>query len=119
MDPLIHDLERGRGPRRRLAQGDGATGDLFAPVPPPRNGTETSREAARHVAPQSAAMRAQVYDVICAAGPSGVTRSEISAATGIKKDTVNARVSELLSKALIKAIGKRDGEGLLYPTGGR
>jgi DNA-directed RNA polymerase specialized sigma24 family protein len=117
MDPLIHDLERGRGPRRRLAQGDGATGDLFAPVPPPHNGTDTSRDAARRVAPQSAAMRAQVYDAICLAGASGVTRSDIAGAIGMKKDTVNARVSELLTRGLVKVVGKRDGEGLLYPTG--
>jgi predicted HTH transcriptional regulator len=52
------------------------------------------------------------------AGPAGATRSEIAAVTNIKKDTVNARVSELLSRTLVKQIGKRDGEGLLYPTRG-
>jgi chromosome segregation and condensation protein ScpB len=26
-------------------------------------------------------------------------------------------VSELLTRGLVKVVGKRDGEGLLYPTG--
>lgn len=117
MDPEIFDLEHGR-PKRRAAAQDTATGDLFAPPPPPpHNGTETSREAARKIAPKAASLRAVVYDAICMAGAAGATRSEIANSTGIKKDTANARVSELLSRTLVKQIGKRDGEGLLYPTG--
>ena len=118
MDPHLHDLEHARAPERRTPTTDTATGDLFAPAPPPHNGTETSKAAARKVAPHVSAMRAQVYDAICMAGPGGITRSELAACTGIKKDTVNARVSELLTRGLVKQVGKRDGEGLLYPTGG-
>ena len=116
MDADIFDLEHAR-PKRRTPTTDTATGDLFAPTPPPHNGTETSKAAAKKVAPHVSAMRAQVYDAICMAGPAGATRSDIANNTGIKKDTVNARVSELLTRGLVKQIGKRDGEGLLYPTG--
>jgi hypothetical protein len=117
MDADIFDLEHARASKRRPPT-DTATGDLFAPAPPPHNGTETSKAAAKKVAPHVSAMRAQVYDAICVAGPAGVTRSDIASATGIKKDTVNARCSELLTRGLVKQVGKRDGEGLLYPTGG-
>ena len=117
MDPHLHDLEHARAPKRRPVATDTATGDLFAPTPPPHNGTETSKAAARRIAPHVSAMRAQVYDAICMAGPAGSTRSDIANAAGIKKDTVNARVSELLTRGLVKQIGKRDGEGLLYPMG--
>jgi DNA-directed RNA polymerase specialized sigma24 family protein len=117
MDPHLHDLEHARSPKRRQPTTDTATGDLFAPAPPPHNGTETSREAARKIAPKAGALRAVVCDAICLAGPAGATRSEIANATGIKKDTVNARCSELLTRGLVKQVGKRDGEGLLFPTG--
>ncbi|MFO0327750.1 MAG: MarR family transcriptional regulator [Gemmatimonadota bacterium] len=116
MDADIFDLEHARASKRRPPT-DTATGDLFAPAPPPHNGTETSKAAAKKVAPHVSAMRAQVYDAICVAGPAGVTRSDIASATGIKKDTVNARCSELLTRGLVKQVGKRDGEGLLFPTG--
>jgi len=116
MDPHLWDLEHGR-PKRRAAAHDTATGDLFAPAPPPHNGTPTSIEAARKIAPKAASLRAVVYGAICMAGASGATRSEIAACTGIKKDTVNARCSELLTRGLVKQVGRRDGEGLLYPTG--
>ncbi len=117
MDPHLHDLEHARAPKRRPVATDTATGDLFAPAPPPHNGTETSRDAARKIAPKAASLRAVVYDAICMAGAGGITRSELAACTGIKKDTVNARASELLTRGLVKQIGRRDGEGLLFPTG--
>jgi chromosome segregation and condensation protein ScpB len=117
MDADIFDLEHARAPKRRPVATDTATGDLFAPAPPPHNGTPTSIDAARKIAPKAGAMLVQVYDAICMAASTGITRSEIANATNIKKDTVNARVSNLLTKGLVKQVGKRDGEGLLYPTG--
>ena len=117
MDADIFDLQHARAPKRRPVATDTATGDLFAPAPPPHNGPETSRDAARKIAPKAGALRAVVYDAICMAGAGGITRSELAAALGMKKDTVNARVSELISRGLVKVVGRRDGEGLLYPTG--
>jgi len=70
--------------------------DLFHPPPPVAPGSASSRRAARRIEPRRASCRAQIAVALEAAGILGATRAELAAATGLKENTVNGRVHEML-----------------------
>jgi hypothetical protein len=57
--------------------------------------SETSRAAARSIAPHTLAMRENVLNAIKAAGDRGITRKELESVTGYLTQTLCARLNEL------------------------
>lgn len=104
--------------------------DIFNPPPPgaftATGGTHrtahTSASAARRVAPKAPTMRERLAALLVAVGPRGMTRKELMVASGIIRDTVNARVVELLRArtpdrcALFIEWGTRDHEKVIIAT---
>lgn len=62
---------------------------------PKHNGSETSRAAAERVDTAAISLRARVHAWLIQRGVAGGTHEEIAAGTGIRLDTVKARVHEL------------------------
>lgn len=61
----------------------------------------TSREAAIANYPRSGTQRRRVYDAICGAGATGLTRDEIAAALGVADSAADPRVLELKADGFI------------------
>lgn len=76
-------------------------------IPAYRPGNCTQEAAAKLIAPVAASMREKVFQYIKTQGNSGATNEEISAALGMKLQTVCARVNELQKQHRISWEGKQ------------
>ena len=68
--------------------------DLFLHPTAPHNGTETSRDAAESILEHVNGMCRKVYDCV-AAMPGGLTCEQVEQITGMKHQTVSARIRDL------------------------
>ena len=112
MTDWIPERTRQRLADERSAKVVAQTSDLamFAP----HNGTETSKAAAKRVAPKAAGYRLQMLDALNQVG--GMTRAEIVAFTGLLENTVNGRSAEILEAKWAREDGVRDGRKVLWIT---
>jgi DNA-directed RNA polymerase specialized sigma24 family protein len=80
-----------------------------------RRTAPTSVAAGRKIQSKAAGLRLTIANVIDAAGARGVTRKEIAETAAISKDTVNARVRELLDEQPPRycVCGERGAEGVI------
>lgn len=96
------------------------TTQLSFPDPTVANGSKTSAAAAEAIKPHAPRARDIVQHFIDSRGADGATRSEIAAGTGLKENTVNGRVNELLRAEpdpLAYEMGrKRDGRAVVVST---
>lgn len=74
---------------------------------PPHNGTDTSKAAAEKAKPKAKTVRQQLFELIAAAGPQGMTADEVGSSTGRPAQSVSARLKELQELGLIKDSGRR------------
>lgn len=76
--------------------------ELFLPelgeAPAPARPSDTSRAAARAIAPKLGRLRAAALEAIRAAGERGLTADEVAETLGIKVLTARPRCSELLKQ---------------------
>lgn len=68
---------------------------------------DTSREAARSIAPSIRSIRSTVIRAIAAAGPNGLTCDEAEHALALTHQTCSARFNELARTGYIRPVGKR------------
>ncbi len=73
---------------------------------PPANQTDTSKAAAKSMAPDAATLRDQVYDAI-RKSENGLTTDEIEQLIGLNHQTASPRVWELHRRSLIGDSGQR------------
>ncbi|NDC63774.1 MAG: hypothetical protein EBZ59_07295 [Planctomycetia bacterium] len=88
---------------RPLKTGVGDGLHLWAPAPK-HNGSATSRAAAERVEAKAPSARYLVLKDIRRRGAAGATHEEIALATGIRLDTVKARVHELGMQGVVRAL---------------
>jgi hypothetical protein len=77
------------------------------PNAPSQGRTDTSAAAAQAIRPASAAIQLKVYDVIRAAGRSGLTADEVAASLRLDRVTVRPRTTELRHSGKIHDSGLR------------
>lgn len=68
---------------------------FHAPPPPFQKHSDTSREAAQAIKPDTSELRTKVFECIRAAGPAGRTDDEIQALLGMDGSTERPRRREL------------------------
>lgn len=80
--------------------------DHYPGTPGHRNVT-TSIAAAQHLAPKLGRLQRMAMAAIRAAGPDGLTASELAEVMGMERWSVQPRTSELRCKCLIRDSGQR------------
>lgn len=118
MDPYLFE-ERKRGKPTENIGGLFAEIEHPAPVrkPAPRPIQRSTSQAAHAEAKRTApTKKASIRAAIGGARYYGITRLELVGVTGFLRDTINARVRELLDDGQSGIIerGERSGEGVLY-----
>ena len=73
----------------------------------PRHGSDTSRSAAKAIAPSALALRRRVFDFIASRGSLGATDHEIQNSLAIAGDTERPRRDELQKANLVRDSGHR------------
>ena len=76
-------------------------GDLLSWIP--HNGTDTSRDAAESMRPHVSAIEGEIRVLLITLG--GCTCDELEVETGLKHQTVSARLKGLADRGLIKDSG--------------
>lgn len=84
----------------------------------PHNGTPTSIDASKRAEGVAGEQREIVFSLIALAGSNGLTRAEIISATGLRENSVNPRVWELMNAGRIAGLGRRDGRQVLVVSEG-
>lgn len=83
------------------------TPSLFHGLPPYVRGSETSREAAEAIAPDTPTLRRAVLEYLRSRGPTGATDDEMQTALGMHAHTQCPRRIELVSAGLVVKSGEK------------
>jgi len=118
-DPGDFERTATRNRKRAAVATDTAALDLFGtpPTPKPARGapyqasSDTSREAAERIQPQSSALREHVYDAVASMGSEGATRKDVEAITGYLTQTVCPRLNELEHARRVRKLTTLTGDG--------
>lgn len=79
---------------------------LLRPQVPHAKGRETSKQAAKSIEPKVGTVLFEVLTMIRLAGDDGCTTDEIEYGTGMKHQTVSARVWDLHKRGFIQESGR-------------
>lgn len=96
MDPILFDRRR----KASAPMDPASIGGLFAPapVPVPTEAATPRAKARREAEAKAPSKKARIRAAIMGASRPGITRLELARVTGFLRDTINARVREILDE---------------------